>query len=126
MVKKSIAAMVTICLFIVCFALPVQARYSETNSIVMSLTYGSNSANCSITITGESWVTGIDKVNVALKDSSGSVVKEWKNLSCTGSTFRFNKSASLSGKGTYTLSFTGTVHGDTDERVSDSITKTYR
>jgi hypothetical protein len=46
-----------------------------------------------------------------LRDNHGTVVREWRNLSANGTTFRWSGTASPVVVGrTYTLSFTATVH----------------
>lgn len=111
-----------------CFAVSVSARYSDTNTITLSLSYSSEKgATCYGKIIGKSGTTSITNCNFTLTDSDGNEVKSWSNLSATGATLTFSKSASGVTKGeTYTLSVSATVNRNgSSENVSDSISRTY-
>jgi hypothetical protein len=88
---------------------PIEPFSNETHSL--DLTFSGNVANCNLTITGAAGTTRIDNVNIMLRDNHGTVVREWRNLSANGMTFRWSGTASPVVVGrTYTLSFTATVH----------------
>lgn len=112
------------CLSISVFAEP---RYSDSSSITLSLSYSSSGASCYARIKGSTGTSGISDCTVTLTDSKGNVVKSWTNLSATGTTLTFSRTASGVTKGeTYTLSITATVkRNGSSETVSDSVTKTY-
>lgn len=107
------------------FADEAQPRYSASNSSQLILSFDSGKAYCYGKISGRTGTTSITNCNVTLKDSSGSVVASWSNLSSNSSTLNFSKSTSVS-RGTYTLSFTAKVNvNGTSENISNSVTKTY-
>lgn len=115
---------------ILCLGISVcaQPRYSDNNRIILSLTFSaSKGATCYGKITGDSGTTSITNCTVTLSDSDGNIVKSWSNLSSTGATLIFSKTATKVTKGeSYTLSVTANVHRNgSSEIVSDSITATY-
>ena len=115
---------------ICCFADSVyaQPRYSDNHRITLSLTFSSSKgATCYGKITGAAGTTSITNCTVTLTDGDGNQVKSWNNLSATGTTLIFSKTASGVTQGeTYTLSVTATVYRNgSSETVSDSVTATY-
>lgn len=109
------------------FAEPIQPYYTDTNMTKITLSFSSDKATCSGTITGKSGTTSITNCTVKLTDSDGNIVKSWTNLSTTGTTLTFSKTATGVTKGkTYTLTVSATVNtSNSNERVSDSISKKY-
>ena len=120
---------------VLCLAMSISAAsanaakpyYSETQSVTLSLTFSSEGAACYGNILGKPGTTTIDKCTFTLKDSKGTTVKTWSDLSSTGATLIFSKTASAVTQGEiYSLSVTATVHRNgNSEKVSDSITVKY-
>jgi len=113
---KKLARLVALCLVVAClsmtaFATPVGFQPFSTNTHTLTLSFSGTTANCVVTINGAPGTTRIDNVNITLRDNLGNIIGQWRNLSATGTTFRWSGSASPTVVGrTYTLSFTGTVH----------------
>ncbi len=116
----------TVCM-VFYLSVPVSAepRYSDNNTITLSLSYTSSGASCYARIKGGTGTTSITNCTVKLTDSNGNVVKSWTGLSATGTSLVFSKTATGVTKGeTYTLSVSATVNtSNSNERVSDSISK---
>jgi len=130
---KRVLKIMALCMAIVCFPISVSAAVAiepmstNLNTATLALTFSGNTANCTVTINGATGTTRIDNCTITLRESNGTLVAEWENLSATGGTLRFSRTASpvIRGK-TYTLSFTATVHRNgVAENVSGAITRTY-
>jgi hypothetical protein len=130
---KRILKLLVIGIFIMCFSISTSAAVSiqpfavNTNTYTSFLTFSGNSAICNVTIYGATGTTQISNCTVTLKESNGTLVKEWTNQSATGDVLNFSKIAtSVSSGKTYVLSFSATVHRNgTTENISGSITKKY-
>lgn len=122
-------SLLTVLCIMFCLSISVSAepRYSDNSTITLGLSYSLSGASCYARIKGSTGTTSISNCTVTLTDSKGSVVKSWTNLSATGTTLTFSKTASGVTKGeSYTLSVTATVNRNgSSENVSDSVTKTY-
>ncbi len=85
-------------------AYAIEPRYSDTNSITVTLIFSGTTANCDVAIYGADDTTSITDVNITLKNSNNKIVGEWKNLSSTGKRFTFYDTVTNLTKGeTYTL-----------------------
>lgn len=104
----------------------VEPRYSDTHSLVVSLSYSDTTAYCTVDLTGANNTESITDGHLTLTDSYGTPVGEWTNLKSTNSKLILTKSVSGLTKGeTYTLTFSANVNrnGNT-EPVSGSKSKT--
>ena len=104
-----------------------QPRLSDTDSVSLSLTFVSGDAICSGSVIGGTGTTSITNCTVTLKDSSGTVVDSWSNLSSNSKTLPFSKTSKGVTKGVkYTLSVSATVNRNGKaEPVSNSVSATY-
>lgn len=104
----------------------VEPRYSDTNSITVTLGFDGTTAACAVKIYGVDGTISIDNVNITLKDSNGNVKGIWTNLSSSGDYFSFSKTVpNLDIGKTYTLSVSANVNGNNNtELVKDSCTGT--
>jgi hypothetical protein len=128
--KRTFKALV-LCISILCLSLSASALATiepfSINTHFLTLDFSGNSATCSVTITGASGTTRIDNVTITLRESNGTLINEWTNLSATGARFTFNRSTTTVVRGrTYTLSFSATIHRNgVATPISGSITRTY-
>lgn len=124
-IKRAVAIILSF-VMIVCFATTasaVQPRYSYTNATTIRLSFTGTTANCSIHIYGFSTVTSITDVNVTLKDSNGTPVGIWRNLSSTGQDFSFFDTVPNLNKGEhYNLSFSAKVNTDNGSEIISGST----
>lgn len=119
-IKRAITIILSF-VMIVCFATTVSAvqpRYSYTRSTTTHLSFRGTTANCSIVIYGASTVTSITDVNITLKDSNGTPVGIWRNLSSTGQDFMFFDTVPNLNKGEhYNISFSAKVNTDNGSEI---------
>ena len=128
LITKFTAIVVSVmCAFCLTLSVFSYLDYSDTNEIIISLSFTSDKAYCSAEISGAIGTTSITDCTVTLTDSKGNEVKSWSGLSAVG--YRLIVVETVQGvkKGeTYTLSVTATVNRDgRSETVSDSFTRTY-
>jgi len=98
----------------------------NTNTYTLFLTFSGNTAYCDLTITGATGTTHINNCTITLKESNGTPVSQWTNLSASGTKLTASRTASVSTGKTYVLSFSATVHRNgVAEPISGSITRTY-
>lgn len=119
-----LATVLLVCSAITAFA--VEPRYSDTNSITVTLVFGGTTAYCDAKVTGADGTTSITNGHLVLTDSNGSVAAEWKDLSVTGKKFTLSETVSGLTKGeTYTLTFSAKVNRNgVSEDVSNYVSKT--
>lgn len=119
-IKRAVAIILSF-VMIICFATTVSAvqpRYSYTNYTTTTLTFKGTTAYCSITIFGYESVTSITDVNITLKDSNGTPVGIWRNLSSTGQDFMFFDTVPNLNKGEhYNISFSAKVNTDNGSEI---------
>ena len=106
-------------------AVSAEPRYSDTNSVTVTLAFKGTTANCSATVVGARGTTDITGGHLVLTDSKGTFVAEWTNLSATGNFFAFSDSVSgLTNGETYTLTFSAKVNRNgRAESVSNYVSK---
>lgn len=128
---KRIFKLLLIGILTLCFSISASAAiaiepFSATTHVV-NLTFSGNTATCVVTINGASGTTRIDNVTITLRESDGTLVAQWSNLSAVGPVFTFSRNASPVTRGkTYTLSFTATIHRNgAAQPIGGSITRTY-
>lgn len=128
---KRTLKLLVLCISILCLSVSALAAIAiepfSANTYTMSLAFSGNSATCGLTITGASGTTKIDNVTITLRESNGTLVNQWTNLSATGPVFTFSRSTTTVVQGrAYTLSFSATIHRNgVAEPISGSITRTY-
>lgn len=104
----------------------IHPYYTDTNRVQLTLTFSSNNATCSGTISGKTGTTSITNCTITITDSNGIVAASWDGISSNSSVLTFKRTASVTKGETYTLSVTATVNRNgSSETVSGSITKTY-
>lgn len=111
----------------ICTATAVSAepRYTDTNSVSVTLTFSGTTAYCDATVTGADGTTSITDGHLVLTDSSGTVVDERKDLSSNGKKLTVSMTVSGLTKGeTYTLTFSANVNRNgRSEYVSKPVSK---
>ncbi len=103
-----------------------EPRFSDTHSLIISLSYNGTTAYCTVDLKGAKGTTSISDGHLTLTDSYGTLVGDWSNLTSSNSKLVVTKDVSGLTKGeTYTLSFSANVNrnGNT-QYVSDSKSKT--
>lgn len=111
----------------ICTATAVSAepRYTDTNSVSVTLTFSGTTAYCDATVTGADGTTSITDGHLVLTDSSGTVVAERKDLSSNGKKLTVSMTVSGLTKGeTYTLTFSAKVNRNgRSENVGNDVSK---
>lgn len=111
----------------ICTATAVSAepRYTDTNSVSVTLTFSGTTAYCDATVTGADGTTSITDGHLVLTDSSGTVVDERKDLSSNGKKLTVSMTVSGLTKGeTYTLTFSAKVNRNgRSENVGNDVSK---
>lgn len=127
--EKHLISIILALVVLACVSITVSAiepRYSDTNSVNVTLAFDETTADCSATVVGARGTTSITDGHLVLTDSKGTIIAEWSNLSAIGNFFTFSDSASGLTKGkTYTLTFSAKVNrNDRSEDVSNYVSKT--
>ena len=130
---KRILKLLILCISILCFSISTSATVAiqpfavNTNTYTTSLYFSGSTASCNLTIYGATGTTQISNCTITLKESNGTLIKEWTNQSVVGNELYFSKTATTVSSGkTYILSFSATVYRNgTTENISGSITKKY-
>ena len=104
----------------------VEPKYSDTNSVVVSLVFMGTTAYCSVNVSGADVTTSITDGHLTLTDSRGNIVGDWSNKkSYTSSLFISESVSGLIEGETYTLSFSANVNRNGGkEPVSGSSSQT--
>ncbi|MCM1060988.1 MAG: hypothetical protein NC452_11960 [Eubacterium sp.] len=118
-----LAFVILVCSAVTVFA--AEPRYSDTNSITVTLVFSSTTAYCDAKVTGADGTTSITNGHLVLTDSRGNVAAEWKDLSATGKKLTLSETVSGLTKGeTYTLTFSAKVNRNgRSEDVSNYVSK---
>lgn len=127
-VKKSFSLLLAVLLLTVFAAsvYAVQPRYTTVSNVRLTITPTANGASCYCKIEGNSNVTSITDGVMELRDSSGTVVATWSNLSASGRQLTVTRTAANVSKGeTYTLTITAYANTSTSsEYISEAVSGT--
>lgn len=107
-------------------AFAVEPRYSDTHKLTVILSIDGTTATCTVSLIGADGTTSISNGHFILKDSHGTNVGDWDNLSSSTDKLFVSKTVKNLTKGeTYTLSFSANVNRNgNSEPVSGSSSKT--
>lgn len=107
-------------------AYAVEPRYSDTNKLTVILSINGTTATCTASLIGADGTTSISNGHLILKDSNGTTISDWSNLSSNTDKLFVSKTVKNLTKGeTYTLSFSANVNRNgKSESVSGSSSKT--